>query len=414
MQTPEPVAPDLAEALIRVPRHEFVPARAWALPSASAKGHWIDRDQDPETWWRAVCSDTMVYTQLDGGCTELTAQNAARTYAPTSSASSPRLVVAFLRSLAPARGDRVLDVGTGTGWTAGLCAHLAGDDRVTTVELHPGLAASASANLARCGVHPRVVTADGALGAPDAAPFDRVHVTCGVTRVPYAWVAQTRPGGVIVLPYNPPVGRLLRLTVADGGGAATGRFGAECSYTPLRSPRLRPDPGPAPSAGGTIADADAGDRLDACDRLDAGDWLDAGDRFADAVTAGPRIRALEADPEPLLHPEPGLQVLLTALVGDDPWLTPEGSVVLAGGASRAVVQDGKVTQTGPRHLWDEAEHLHRAWAAHGRPGLDRLGFTVTRRRQYVWLDDPAVPAARLLGGVGGGKQGIGREGGSGG
>ncbi|MDT3399001.1 protein-L-isoaspartate(D-aspartate) O-methyltransferase [Streptomyces sp. B1866] len=353
----EPHAPHLADALVRVPRHHFIPARAWARP-ASGRGRWIDRQADPTAWWEAVCSDTVVYTQLDDGRTELTEANASRTFAPTCSATSPLLVTAFLRHLAPRAGDRVLEVGTGTGWTAGLLAYLTGDpERVTTVEIDGGLAATAEANLRAAGVAPRVVTGDGQAGDTAAAPFDRTHVTCGVRDIPYAWVEQTRPGGVVVLPYQPTM-RLLRLTVRDDG-TAVGRLHDPCSFTPLRSQR-------PPRAA--------------------------------RVPTPPRVRTLAGDTAHLLDPRPGLQILLDVVVGDVPWTTDEGTTLLSAGGSHAEVRGDQVTQSGPRDLWDEAERVCEEWLKRGSPGLDRLGVTVTPNAQYVWLDDPGVPVAQALGG----------------
>ncbi|MFJ2217486.1 protein-L-isoaspartate O-methyltransferase [Streptomyces sp. NPDC101062] len=344
-----------ADALIHVPRHPFIPAQAWAKPAGTGAGHWIDREADPATWWRAVCSDTVVFTQLDDGRTELTPENAAKTYAPTCSASSPLLVNAFLRHLAPRSGDRVLEVGTGTGWTAGLLSYLTGGpEQVVSVDIDAGLSAAAAANLRSAGLAPRLVAGEGEAGVPGLAPFDRTHVTCGVREIPYTWVEQTRPGGVIVMPYA-PVMRLLRLKVRDDG-TAVGRFHEECAFMVLRGQRSRPA---------------------------------RGDVHADAP---PRVRKLNRDPATLLHPPPGLQVLFDTVVGDTPWGTEDGVITpLGDGLSRATVRGDQVTQTGPRDLWDTAERIYDAWLGLGRPGLERMGVTVTPEEQFVWLDDPAVP-----------------------
>jgi protein-L-isoaspartate(D-aspartate) O-methyltransferase len=352
----------LADAVIRVPRHAFIPDQAWTSGSSSGAGHWIDRHREPEAWWQAVYADTVIYTQLDDGNTPLTPENAAKTFAPTCSASSPILIAAFLRHLAVQSGDSVLEIGTGTGWTAGLLSYLAGDEGlVTSIDIDSELSATAEANLRSVGLVPHLVVADGEVGAPDLAPFDRVHVTCGVQAIPYEWIEQTAPGGVIVLPYQ-PTARLLRLTVHDDG-TAIGGFHDVCSFMLLRAQR-RPV-----------------------------------SRIADTT---PRVRDLERDPEQLLNPDPGLQVLLNDLVGATPFRADTQGLLFSG-ESRATVEDGQVTQIGPRDLWDEAEAVHRVWEQRGRPGLDRMGLTVTPERQYVWLDNPTVPAAQEFDKVKGNK-----------
>jgi protein-L-isoaspartate(D-aspartate) O-methyltransferase len=340
----------LADALVQVPRHAFIPDQAWATASASRGAHWIDRHDEPQAWWEAVYSDAVIYTQLDDGSTALTAENAAKTFSPTSSASSPLLINAFLRQLDPLPGDRVLEIGTGTGWTTGLLSYLTGgDEHVTSVEIDAALSAVAERNLDQIGMSPRLVIDDGEKGTPSHAPFDRIHVTCGVREIPYAWIEQTRPGGIIVLPYE-PVARLLRLTVHEDG-TAIGPFRDQCSFMLLRSQRP-----PAPTG----------------------------------TEKNPRSRNLDTDPGALLNPTPGLATLLRALVGGVPFESHNKGFLVCGD-SHAVVENGSVIQRGPRSVWDEAEEIYRGWKDEGRPGLDRIGATVTREQQYVWIDNPRVP-----------------------
>ena len=113
---------------------------------------------------------------------------------------------------------RVLEVGTGCGYAAAVLSHLARE--VYTVECIEALATEAAARLSRLGyrsVHVR--HGDGALGWPEAAPFDGIVVSAACARIPDALVAQLAAPGVMVLPLGPPGGEqtLMRIRKdADG------------------------------------------------------------------------------------------------------------------------------------------------------------------------------------------------------
>jgi len=115
---------------------------------------------------------------------------------------SQPLVVARMCALLELRGDeRVLDVGTGSGYHAALLAVLARE--VVSVECRASLAEEAAARLTRLGIATvEVRIGDGARGAPDAAPFDAINVAAAVagSRVPPALEAQLAPGGRLVAP----------------------------------------------------------------------------------------------------------------------------------------------------------------------------------------------------------------------
>jgi protein-L-isoaspartate O-methyltransferase len=94
-------------------------------------------------------------------------------------------------------------------------------------------------DLKTAGYAPHLIVGDGADGHPVGAPYDRVHVTCGVADIPRAWISQTRPGGMIVAPWSPggATGHKLRLMVVDES-TAVGSFHGPATYMMLRSQRL--------------------------------------------------------------------------------------------------------------------------------------------------------------------------------
>lgn len=123
--------------------------------------------------------------------------------------SQPSTVRAMLELLGVRPGDRVLDVGCGSGWTTALLAHLTGPDgHVTGVELIPEVLAACRRAL---GVVPHVELHEAlpeVLGWPDGAPYDRVLVSADAAHVPVPLVEQLTPEGTLVGPVR---GRMLRI-----------------------------------------------------------------------------------------------------------------------------------------------------------------------------------------------------------
>ncbi len=113
--------------------------------------------------------------------------------------SQPYVVAFMTEALAPQPSDRVLEVGTGSGYQAAVLSGLVKE--VFSIEVLPALARQAQADLAGLGFHNvQVRVGDGHLGWPEAAPFDAIIVTCAPEQVPPALVAQLKVGGRMIIP----------------------------------------------------------------------------------------------------------------------------------------------------------------------------------------------------------------------
>jgi protein-L-isoaspartate(D-aspartate) O-methyltransferase len=123
---------------------------------------------------------------------------------PISSSSQPTIMALMLDQLDVASGQRVLEIGTGSGYNAGLLAQLVGPaGMVVSVEIDHRVAARAGAILSAAGCSQvRVVCADGADGYSPEAPYDRIIATVGVWDLAPAWLDQLASGGRLVVPLD--------------------------------------------------------------------------------------------------------------------------------------------------------------------------------------------------------------------
>jgi protein-L-isoaspartate(D-aspartate) O-methyltransferase len=113
--------------------------------------------------------------------------------------SQPYIVALMLQALAISPHDRVLEIGTGSGYVTALLAELAA--RVISIERHASLADSAAALLSRMGYRNiQIVTADGSRGFPQCAPYDVVIVSAAAPELPQELVAQLSEGGRMIVP----------------------------------------------------------------------------------------------------------------------------------------------------------------------------------------------------------------------
>ena len=130
--------------------------------------------------------------------------------------SQPLVVARMCELLALSGGERVLDVGTGSGYHAAVLAQLAG--HVWSIERHPELSAQAAEALAAAGVeNVTLVVGDGAAGHPEAAPYDAINVAAAMDQVPPALAGQLADGGRLVGPVDAADQRLVLLRRGSAG-----------------------------------------------------------------------------------------------------------------------------------------------------------------------------------------------------
>jgi protein-L-isoaspartate(D-aspartate) O-methyltransferase len=146
--------------------------------------------------------------------------------------SQPYVVALMIEALGVGPGDRVLEVGAGSGYAAAILSRLA--ERVYAIERRPALAAVARDRLHRLGYgNVEIRTGDGTLGLPDAAPFDAILVSAGGPAIPNALIDQLSAGGRLVIPIGRPrEQRLLRIAKSAGSTVHSEDLGP-VSFVPL-------------------------------------------------------------------------------------------------------------------------------------------------------------------------------------
>jgi methyltransferase of ATP-grasp peptide maturase system len=334
-----------------IPRHLFAPR--FRLPQ-NLGGHTHDAttstdDVQREEWLRAVYHNEALLTEFD------------QRGILTSSCSAPSVVAIMLEASQTAEGDTVLEIGTGTGWTAALLAHRLGSDAVTSVDNNPHCVTQARERLDRLGLTPTLAVTDGYLGYSARAPYGRIIATAALRKVPPAWLAQTRPGGTILTDLRGNfAGNLARLTV-NTDQTAHGQFLPEIvRFMPLRSTEQPFDLLPELSAR--------------------------------AVNESGEYRTTTLDPATLRSKSTfGFLAQLT-MPG-----TEAGHVIVRDGETRgpmyfcltdphsqawarvgtSTTASHPVTQGGDRYLWDELEAAHDLWQRLEQPRPEEFTITIT-------------------------------------
>ncbi len=354
------------EAFLAVPRHTFLPDKIW-VDDGDGEPQPVNRDTDPDRWLESAYANVPIVTQFDDGATVWPAIGTHR----TSSASEPAMVAAMLDCLDVRQDQRVLEIGTGTGYNTALLAHRFGSSQITTVEIDPVIAGAAKTALDTAGYPVTAIIGDGAAGWPVHAPYDRVIATVAayLGALPYEWVRQTAPGGVIVAPMRTDYvgsGPLVRFTV-DGDGLARGRPVSAVGFMPMRQQRT-------PYA--DLSGVDFDDRNSDVEVIQTTTqpWLVANTvdvRWAIST----RIKPCRWGHRPPTADRPAHQL----------WFADNAT------GSWAVAQYDRtggpyqIRQHGPRRLWNEIETAYQWWSDQGQPPLNQWQLTISKDQQTATL-----------------------------
>ena len=182
----------LLAAMAKVPRHEFVSPQNW--PEAYAD-HPIPIAEQQTT-------------------------------------SQPYMIAAMIQAAGVKPEDRVLEIGAGSGYQTAVLAELAG--QVFAVERYASLTEAARTTLERLGYrNAKVVTGDGSLGFPEAAPYDAIIVSAAAPRIPPALVEQLAMGGRLIVPVGESDQQVVQLVQRNADGTTSIRTLEGCRFVPL-------------------------------------------------------------------------------------------------------------------------------------------------------------------------------------
>jgi len=134
--------------------------------------------------------------------------------------SQPLTVAFMLEKLEPRRGDRILDVGSGSGWTTALLSHIAGKKgKVIGMERLQDLCKFATNNISKYhlieGGRTKIICADGAKGYINEAPYDRILVSAAAEEIPRELKKQLKIGGRLVIPVKSSIWMLEKISDND-------------------------------------------------------------------------------------------------------------------------------------------------------------------------------------------------------
>jgi protein-L-isoaspartate(D-aspartate) O-methyltransferase len=310
---------------------------------------------------------------------------------PVSSSSQPAIMASMLERLDLREGQRVLEIGAGTGYNAALLAEIVGPaGRVISVELDPELAKRSRSVLRQAGYRVRVVVGDGRAGWAAEAPYDRIIATASASEVPHTWLEQTVEGGRIEVPLR------LRNSLFGQAIPTLQRHGSELrsisvlcgGFMPLRENAADAGARPRTLSAREILDAEEsalfelmGDALFRLPRT-------ARRRLLALALGEPRTRplGLRAPTWPLLLylvlTGPAERLVFSSRVQVGVIDRRGTSLALVGGTKKTV---DRIAAYGARDSEDLLIALIKDWKTRGRPTQDDLEIRVSFRNEHSTL-----------------------------
>ncbi|GAB3922712.1 methyltransferase domain-containing protein [Kribbella albertanoniae] len=352
-------APEWRDAVTATPRHVLVPR--WWEPTRKHPFEWQLVTPDAADPLSQVYSDETLVTRVGALHADHAGPEGRAHGAPTSSSTLPGLIVRMLHLLDARPGQRVLDIGTGSGYSAALLGYRLGDNRVTSVDVDPYLVQIARERLATFGRAPEIAAVD-ATGELPGEDYDRMIATVSVRPVPASWLSALRPGGRIVT------------TIAGTSLLVSAELGRDL----VAQGRVQLDPASFMRTRTTVDYPARLDNVYAAARDSDGDQVRSLTQPVPNLWTDWELRALyELDSANIEHrsaTDDNGDAILWLLAADGSW-------------ARAEEGAGRVHQSGSRRLWDDLDRVRARWEEAGRFPLHQLDVEFTPETTSVTSPD---------------------------